>query len=103
MLVTAGVWLPSLALFLAGGVLAGGGAGVLFKGTVGTVARTAAPGARGEALAGLFLAGYLGLAVPVLGLGIATRYASTEASMLGFALFEAAVVAAVARPLLRRD
>jgi MFS family permease len=101
-LVTAGVWLPSLALFLAGGVVAGGGAGVLFKGTVGTVARTAAPGARGEALAGLFLTGYVGLAVPVLGLGIATRYASTVASMLGFAVFEAAVVAAVARPLLRR-
>lgn len=102
-LVVAGVWLPSLALFLAGGVVAGGGAGVLFKGTVGTVARAAAPGARGEALAGLFLTGYVGLAVPVLGLGIATRYASTEASLLGFALFEAAVVAAVARPLLRRS
>jgi MFS family permease len=101
-LVTAAVWLPSLALFLIGGFVAGGGAGVLFKGTVGTVAHAAAPSARGEALAGLFLAGYIGLAIPVLGLGLATRYASTEVSMLGFALFEALVVAAVARPLLRR-
>lgn len=102
-LVTAGVWIPSLALFLVGGVIAGGGGGVLFKGTVGTVVRTAGAGKHGEALAGLLLASYVGLAVPVLGLGIATRYASTEASLLGFALVEVAVVAAVARPLLKRD
>jgi MFS family permease len=101
-LVTAGVWLPSLAVFLIGGVVAGGAGGVLFKGTVGTVVCTAGHGAHGEALAGLLLAAYVGLAVPVLGIGIATQYTSTENSLLGFAVFEAVVAAAIARPMLRR-
>jgi hypothetical protein len=39
--------------------------------------------ARGEALAGLFLAAYIGLAVPVLGLGLATQFLSTRIALLG--------------------
>jgi MFS family permease len=74
----------SLAGFLVGGAMVGAGAGVLFKAALGTVARLAAPAVRGEALAGLFLVAYLGLIVPVLGLGIATRYLGATAAMLGF-------------------
>jgi hypothetical protein len=74
----------SLAGFLFGGAIVGAGAGVLFKAAIGTVARLAAPAVRGEALAGLFLIAYLGLIVPVLGLGIATRYLGATAAMLGF-------------------
>jgi hypothetical protein len=43
-----------------------------------------APGhARGEALARLFLAACLGLAVPVLGLGLATQALSTPTALPG--------------------
>lgn len=60
------------ALIVAGGALVGAGAGAAFKGSVSTVIAVTSPGARGEALAGLFLA-YAGLAVPVVGLGLATQ------------------------------
>jgi hypothetical protein len=98
-LVTTAVWLPSLALLLAGGVLAGGGAGAAFKGSISTVISIAPPQARGEALAGLFLAAYIGLAAPVLGLGVATQLLSTRTGVLGFAAVLLAVVAVVSRKL----
>ncbi|GGL11327.1 putative multi-drug efflux transporter [Sphaerisporangium melleum] len=100
--VSAAVWLPSLPLFLAGGMAAGAGAGVLFKGSVSRVAGMAAPGRRGEALAGLFLVAYLGLAVPVLGLGVATRFVPDRVALLGFAAVLVAVCAVAARGLPRR-
>jgi MFS family permease len=98
-LVTAAVWLPSLPLLLIGGALAGAGAGAAFKGSISTVISIAPPQARGEALAGLFLAAYVGLTVPVLGLGVATQLVSAQVSVLGFAAVLLAVVALVARRL----
>jgi hypothetical protein len=44
----------------------------------------AGPGRRGEALAGLFLISYLGLALPAVGLGIATRYTTATTAMTWF-------------------
>jgi MFS family permease len=102
-LITAAVWAASLALLLAGGVLAGSGVGALFKGAVSTVLGIAPPGARGETLAGLFLAAYLGLAVPVVALGVATELLSVRTAVSGFAAVLAAAVALVSRPLLRRS
>lgn len=80
------VWLPapSLAMFLAGGVITGAGAGALFKGVVGMVAQDAPTDRRAEALAGMFLAGYIGLSVPVLALGVMTQYLSPRLSLLIF-------------------
>ena len=83
-LVTAAVWDPSLPLLLVGGALAGAGAGAVFKGSISTVLDIAPVQAKGEALSGLFLAAYLGLAVPVLGLGLATQAFSARTALLGF-------------------
>jgi len=83
----AGVQATSLWLFLAGGALAGAGAGIILKSAIGTVAGMAAAHERGETLAGLFLIGYLGLIGPVLGLGIATRYVAATTAMLWFTGF----------------
>jgi MFS family permease len=99
--VTVAVWVASLALLLVGGVLAGAGAGATFKGTVATVISIAPEQARGEALAGLFLAAYLGLAVPVIGLGIATQYLSAPDALLIFAAALLVALAAVSRRLFR--
>jgi hypothetical protein len=96
LLVTAAVWWPTLALFIVGGIIAGSGVGVLFKGALATVVGLAAPQSRGEALAGLFLAAYAGLVVPVLGIGVATLTVSLRAALLGFALGVLLVVGAVA-------
>ncbi len=99
--VTVAVWVPSLALLLVGGVVAGAGAGATFKGAVATVIAIAPEQARGEALAGLFLAAYLGLAVPVIGLGIATQYLSAPDALLIFVAALLAALAAVSRRLFR--
>lgn len=89
------VWLatPSLAMFLAGGVITGAGAGAMFKGVVTVVAADAPPERRAEALAGLFLAGYVGLSLPVMALGVMTQYLSPRLSLL---LFTGALVLGVA-------
>jgi len=97
-----GVWQTSFALFLVGGLLTGGGAGAAFKGALTTTITVAEPEARGEALAGLFLAGYLGLAVPVLGLGFAAQHISTRNAVLYFAVLLVALIVASARPLFKK-
>ncbi len=98
------VWLatPNLALFLAGGAVAGAGAGALFKGTLTTVVAIATDDGRAEALAGLFLAGYVGLSVPVIGVGLALQVTNTKDALLGFALLVVLAIAAAAPTLLGR-
>ncbi|WP_405063004.1 MFS transporter [Kribbella sp. NBC_01505] len=88
--------IPSLALFVIGGVIAGAGVGLVFRGAVATAASLADAGSRGEVLAALFLIAYAGLALPVLaiGLGIALLPAATALlifSVLIFILVNAAV------------
>lgn len=82
---TAAVWLPSLTLFLVGGAVAGVGVGWMFKGAMSAAAVLAAPESRGETAAGIFLAAYLGLTVPVVLVGIATRVVSLPTAMSVFA------------------
>ncbi|MCM0620047.1 MFS transporter [Nocardioides bruguierae] len=89
-------------LLLVGGLVAGAGGGLLLKGALGAAAELAPPEQRGEAVAGVFLAGYLGITVPVVGLGLLTA--------VGVALTTAAIVfvagvllvLALAAALLRR-
>jgi MFS family permease len=96
------VWLPtpSLALLLVGGTVSGAGAGAVFKGAVGTVIEISPADTRAEALAGLFLAGYLGLSVPALGAGVALQYISARDTLLGFALLVGTGIVAAAPRLL---
>jgi MFS family permease len=101
-LVTASVWLPSFWLLLVGGIVAGAGAGTAFRGLVATVIAITPASARGEGLAGLFLGSYVGLAIPVVGLGVATLWVSMQVSVLGLAVVLAAVILAVTRRLLLR-
>jgi MFS family permease len=102
-LMSLAVWLahPSLPVFLAGVLAAGSGCGLLFKGAVATVSAIATPEQRAEALAGLFLAGYLGLAGPVIGLGLLTQIASTKLSLLLFASTLTSIIATATPWLLR--
>lgn len=92
----AGMAAASLGLFLAGGIIAGAGAGVLFKAAVGSVAAMAAPSRRGEALAGIFLIAYLGLTVPVIAIGVATLSFATVTVMAWFAGILLVLLAGVA-------
>ncbi|MFE9171728.1 MFS transporter [Streptomyces kebangsaanensis] len=93
---TVGIHLASLRLLLLAGIIAGAGAGVLFKSAVGHVADTAAPARRGEALAGLFLASYLGLALLPVGLGVASRSMSPTGATTCLTAVVLVLLAAVA-------
>jgi MFS family permease len=99
-LLTGGMWLPSLAMFVVGGAVTGAGAGLVFRGAL-TATSTAAPeGSRAEVLAGYFLGSYLGLSVPVVGLGIATHYAAARDVMLVFVVIVAVAVMLAIRAVL---
>jgi MFS family permease len=100
-LVVIAVWLPrpSLGLFLLGGGIAGAGSGCLFKGVVTQASRLAMPGRRAETLAGMFLAGYIGLALPVVGLGFLTEDVPARVGLLVFAVVLGAA-ALVAMPVV---
>ncbi|WP_234388589.1 MULTISPECIES: MFS transporter [Streptomyces] len=99
--VAIGVHLGSLVLFLLAAIISGVGAGVLFKAAVGHVAATAAPSRRGEALAGVFLASYLGLALLPVGLGVATRFLPVTTATAWFAVVVLALLGAVVVLLAR--
>ncbi|MDO9355089.1 MAG: hypothetical protein Q7T55_15425, partial [Solirubrobacteraceae bacterium] len=103
LLLVVSVWLPSpsLALFLVGGAVSGMATGLLFKGALGTVAAVAPADRRAEALSGIFLAGYLGLTVPVVGLGILTQVVAADVSLTLFAALLTIGALVAARPVLR--
>jgi MFS family permease len=90
-----GMHTTNLAAFLLAGIGAGIGAGMLFKSAAGAVAAMAEPAKRSEALAGLFLISYLGLALPAIGLGLATRYTTTTTAMTWFTGILLALLAVV--------
>lgn len=75
----------NLAAFLVGGALAGAGAGVVFKAALAAFVGGAEPAKRGEAASSLFVLAYLGLIIPVLGVGTATLFVSAQTAMLFFA------------------
>ena len=99
------VWLPapSLALFIAGGVFIGAGAGAIFRGAIGTVMSISSPERMAESLAGMFLSAFVGISLPVVGVGIAlSRNVSPRVTLLSFAVVVSAGIAASAINLAGR-
>jgi MFS family permease len=92
-----GMWIPSLTAFILGGMVTGAGAGLVFRGALVAAGATAPPAARAEVLAGFFLGAYVGLSVPVIGLGVATQYVSARAAMLVFVVIVAIATVASTR------
>ena len=80
-----GVLLASLPVFVAAGVLAGAGVGILFRGSVSLAASLAGGPERGEILAALFLIAYAGMSVPVLLIGAALLVLPSSAVLVVFA------------------
>ena len=101
-LLAGGMWLSSLAMFVAGGVLTGAGAGLTFRGALTATGAAAPPESRAEAMAFFFLGGYIGVALPAVGLGIATQYVSTRVVMLVFVVIVGAAITLGARTLRAR-
>ena len=101
-LFTLGMWMPSLAIFVLGGVITGGGAGLVFRGAMVAAGNSAPVESRGETLAGFFLGAYVGLSLPVVGLGIATTYEPTRNVMLIFVIAVMVMVVFTVRSVVTR-
>lgn len=97
-----GALLPQLWIFLGGGVIAGLGVGVLFRGAIGTAMGIAEPGHSGETLALLFLIAYAGVVLPVLALGVALAVAPPTAVLLVFVALVLAATLSAATIMRRR-
>jgi len=78
---------PNLAMFLVAGALIGAGSGAVFKGSTGVVLEASPPESRVAMTSDLLIALYIGLAVPVIGAGVALDLgASAPSTVLGFAI-----------------
>ncbi|WP_432884462.1 MFS transporter [Kribbella sp. CA-245084] len=98
--VAAGGLIPNLWLFIIGGIVAGVGVGLVFRGAVATAASLADPSSRGEVLAALFLIAYAGLAIPVLAIGLGIALLPAQVALLVFSILILILVnAAVLRML----
>jgi MFS family permease len=98
-----GMWLGSLTVFVVGGILTGAGGGLVFRGALVAAGSTAPAESRAEVLAGFFLGAYIGLSVPVIGLGIATTYAPARDVMLVFVLLVGLAVAVSIHAVIRHS
>ena len=92
----------SLALFLIGAAVTGVGGGAIIRGSLSVVIATASAEDRAGALATYFTAGYIGVSLPVLGLGVALQYLSPRVTLLIFGAVVAVGILAAAPLLVRR-
>jgi MFS family permease len=102
-LLAAGLWFAILPLFIIGGIAAGAGAALAFRGGLSCAASSAPPKSRAEVLSGFFLGTYIGLSVPAVILGIATQYVSSRSAMLVFSVLVVAAVVPCTRTLRHGD
>ena len=101
--IPASVVLGSVLLFCAGSVVGGAGMGLAFRVALAMVGALAAPELRGEALAGVFLAFYLGLALPVLAVGTALTVLPSLTVLVWFGLVELVLLLWAGRRLVVRS
>jgi len=91
----------SLALFLIGGAVTGTGGGAILRASLTTVVSTTTAADRAGALATFFTAAYVGLGLPVLGLGIALQVLTPRVTLLIFGAVVGGGILAAAPFLLR--
>jgi MFS family permease len=102
-LLTLGMWLPNVIVFIIGGVLTGAGSGLAFRAALVAAANSAAPESRAEVLSGFFLGAYIGLSIPVIGLGVATMWWPARDAMLVFVLLAVLALLLTVRGIVRRS
>ncbi|MEV8148055.1 MFS transporter [Arthrobacter sp. NPDC080073] len=99
--VIAAIASSSLPLLISGGIVAGSGVGATFKSAIGSVIAISSADTRGEALTGLFLAGYIGMAVPVVALGLIMQSLPLVQSVVIFGSVMLALTVVTALALIR--
>ena len=84
-LVAVGAWTTSLPVFTVAGILAGAGVGLVFNVAITTASTVSSPEHRGETLAGMFLAAYAGITIPVVAAGVAVTFLPAPVVLVVFA------------------
>ena len=92
---------PSLTVFLISGVVAGAGIGAIIRGSLTVAIGTADADDRAGTLATFFTAGYVGISLPVIGIGLALQHLSPRVTLLIFGVAVVLVILAAA-PILTR-
>jgi MFS family permease len=100
-LLAGGLAAPSLALLVAGGVVAGVGQGLSFRAGLTGVNEAAPPEERAEVASSFFVVAYLAISVPVIGVGVLADSAGLKTAGLVFAGVVAALAAVVLALLAR--
>jgi MFS family permease len=85
-LIVAALSQADMALFLTGTVVGGVAVGAVFLGCLATANRLAPPGQRGQVISAFFVACYIGLTIPVIGVGVATLFISDFAAVLALSI-----------------
>lgn len=91
----------SLTLFITGIVIGGVGVGLAFKAALALVSRLAPDDQRGEVVSSFFVASYLGITLPVIGVGVLTTLVSTFVAAVTFGTV-VVVLAAIAAAIVTR-
>ena len=92
-LVVAALSQASLALFLIGTIVSGVAIGAVFLGSLSTANRLAPAEIRGQVLSTYFVFLYVGITIPVIGVGLASQYADDFRAVLVCAIALAALSA----------
>jgi MFS family permease len=90
-LVVAGLSQASMALFLTGTIVSGVAVGAVFIGSLSTANRLAPAEIRGRVVSTYFVFAYVGLTIPVIGVGIASQYEGDFRAVLVCAIVLAAL------------
>lgn len=101
-LLAAGLAASSLALFVAGGAVAGFGQGLSFRAGLGELNRRAPAAVRAEVASSFFVVAYVAISVPVIGEGVLAEAAGLKPGGLVFAGVVAALAAVVLVLLARQ-
>jgi MFS family permease len=102
-LLAAGTAANSLALFLAGMVVAGVGIGLCFRAGLAVVNDSSPATQRAEVASSFFVVSYVAISLPIVGIGIAAQAAGLRAAGIVFTGLVAAVALAVMASLARRS
>jgi hypothetical protein len=93
---------PSLVAFLIGGVVAGTGGGLIFRGSLSVLIASSSADVRAGALATYLTAAYIGIAVPVIGAGAVLQLVSPRVTLVVFGTVVSVGILAAA-PILSRQ
>lgn len=93
--------LASIWVFCIGGVCAGAGMGLVFASAIAAANRMADPARRSETVAGMFLAAYAGITVPVIACGVLLIWVPTVDLLVAFSIVIILVAVASTSQMLR--